>query len=209
MTSQVSKAVTVSKWKDKRDVLFLSTKHRPEFEEVQHSKRLENRKMKPSAIVAYNKAKTFIDVSDQIKTYSTAVRRGIKWYRKIAIELICNTAVVNAHILYMLSTRTKVPITEFREKLVLDLLSFANVASNNVADPPLPPDSTPTSKIHKLVPTEKRGRCVSCYETTSAANGRNVAMKLPFISFSCLGCRHKYLCVECFNKKHVTRLKQL
>lgn len=89
--------VVVGKWKDKRDVLFLTTEAIPEMTDVQTKRGVVQ---KPSTNVKYNSIKSFIDVSDQKASYSTTVRRGIKWYRKVAVELLTNTAVVNAHIAY-------------------------------------------------------------------------------------------------------------
>lgn len=76
---------------DKREVLFLSTKHKPNFCNVKVNRYANETILKPNAIVDYNKAKTFIDVSDQLKSYACALRRGVKWYRKVLIELICVT----------------------------------------------------------------------------------------------------------------------
>ncbi|CAH1991986.1 unnamed protein product [Acanthoscelides obtectus] len=58
--------IVVFKWKDK---LILTTKHKLNFVEV--SSRTETNR-KPEAIVAYNNAKSFIDVSDQLSSYSTS-----------------------------------------------------------------------------------------------------------------------------------------
>lgn len=71
--------VIVEKWKDKRDVLFLTTESIPKMTDV-HTKRSAVQKL--STIVQYNKTKSFIGISDQKASYSSAVRRGIKWYRK-------------------------------------------------------------------------------------------------------------------------------
>ncbi|CAH1977065.1 unnamed protein product [Acanthoscelides obtectus] len=89
--------VIVGKWRDKRQVLFLTTEAVPEMTDVQTKRGVVK---KPSTIAKYNSIKSFIDVSDQKASYSTTVRRGIKWYRKVAIEILTNTAVVNAHIAY-------------------------------------------------------------------------------------------------------------
>ncbi len=169
MISRVTGGIYVSKWKDKRDVLFLSTKHQPNFaisnekpgkklravNNVQansavvtdsrkraaiqakkeliaklnaYKKQFATKKrqsvLKPTAVIAYNNAKTYIDVSDQIKSYADCTRRGVKWYRKLMIELFCNVAVVNAFIVYLSTGNKKIKITEFREKLTEGLLLF-------------------------------------------------------------------------------------
>nr|CAH7766694.1 unnamed protein product [Callosobruchus chinensis] len=99
---QSNSKVVVGKWRDKRDVLFLTTKEVPTMVEVPTKR---GPVKKPSTIAQYNAAKSFIDVSDQKASYHTPIRRSIKWYRKIALELLTNTALVNAHVLYTHSNR--------------------------------------------------------------------------------------------------------
>ncbi|XP_046986173.1 piggyBac transposable element-derived protein 4-like [Schistocerca americana] len=89
--------VVVLKWKGKRDVLMLSTVHGEEEAEVQTKK---GTMKKPAMIIAYNQSKSFIDLSDQMKSYSHCLRRRVKWYRKLAIELLAGSALVNAHVIY-------------------------------------------------------------------------------------------------------------
>lgn len=107
--------VVLSKWRDKRDVYFLSTKHRPQFQSVppKSGKML----LKTLAICDYNDVKTFIDVSDQHKSYGSSLKCGEKWYRKMAIEILPNTTVINAHILFMSVTSRRTSTTQFRENL--------------------------------------------------------------------------------------------
>ncbi|KAJ4432959.1 hypothetical protein ANN_15216 [Periplaneta americana] len=89
--------VIVSKWKDKREVLMLTTGHGDETVTVQkHGKEIT----KPKVIIDYNNSKAFIDLSDQLKVYNTSLRRGIKWYRKLANEMIFGTTIVNAQVIY-------------------------------------------------------------------------------------------------------------
>ncbi|KAK9695310.1 Transposase IS4 [Popillia japonica] len=99
--------IVVLKWKDKRDVLMLTTKHDDTMTEIPG--RVENRS-KPQAAIDYNKAKGYIDVSDQLSSYSTAVRRSVKWFRKLAVELLTGASIVNAHYLYNKNNPTR-PLT--------------------------------------------------------------------------------------------------
>nr|CAH7732309.1 unnamed protein product [Callosobruchus chinensis] len=72
----------VLKGKDKLDVLKLSTLHDDTMSDVES----ENDKvLQPKMIIDYNSSKGFIDITDQMKAYSCALRRGIKWYRKLAM----------------------------------------------------------------------------------------------------------------------------
>ena len=52
--------------------------------------------LKPLAVVDYNEGKCGIDCSDQMVSYATTIRKGIKWYRKLGIQLLLGISVVNA-----------------------------------------------------------------------------------------------------------------
>ncbi|XP_060807395.1 uncharacterized protein LOC106135789 [Amyelois transitella] len=134
------KGILVFKWKDKREVLALSTKHKVGFVTVT-SKRNKNKcSLKPIAIADYNKHKCSIDLSDQMGSYCNPSRRSIRWFQKLAVELILNTSVINAFLVYTAHKRVKskrYTITKFREQLSIQLLGLyqesTNVAENREA----------------------------------------------------------------------------
>ncbi|KAF2902806.1 hypothetical protein ILUMI_03381, partial [Ignelater luminosus] len=110
--------IYVEKWKDKRDVMILNTKHIPEMVTVRkRSGEIE----KPKNILEYNRHKSYIqvDISDQMKAYNNSLRRGVKWYRKLAIKLIVEAGLVNAYWLYQKVTQNKMSITKFHEEVVI------------------------------------------------------------------------------------------
>lgn len=51
-------------------------------------------------ILDYNKGKGTVDISDQIGAYNNPLRKSLKWYRKLAFELLLTTAVLNTHFIY-------------------------------------------------------------------------------------------------------------
>ncbi|CAH2009194.1 unnamed protein product [Acanthoscelides obtectus] len=120
------RGICIMKWKDKRGVLLLSTKHT--HETVMVHKRAGDVE-KPIAVLEYNKAKSSIDLSDQMASYYSALRKTVKWYRKIAIDLIFGTALVNAHFLYKAINNRSVSITEFKESIVESLMFQRNETS--------------------------------------------------------------------------------
>ncbi|XP_025413673.1 piggyBac transposable element-derived protein 4-like [Sipha flava] len=65
--------IMVLKWRDHRDVLMISTKHSNTMEEVM-TKRI---KIKPKVVINYNRDKGYIDLSDQMGSYSSCLR-GMK-----------------------------------------------------------------------------------------------------------------------------------
>lgn len=190
----------VGKWMDKREVMFLTTKSVPVMSEVETRRGLIK---KPSTILEYNKVKSFIDVSDQMASYGTTVRKGIKWYRKVAVELLTNTAVVNAYIVFQkMNVGSKLGITEFREKLAIGLI-FGD-------GQPITPRAS-MNKKHELQEhnPRKRGRCSVCYAQLSEKKGRATALqKSKQVTTKCNSCPDfQFMCVNCYIDKHEITLK--
>ncbi|KAJ8931231.1 hypothetical protein NQ314_015872 [Rhamnusium bicolor] len=74
------------KWKDKREVLYITTEHENNFEEV--TSRSGKRKMKPTPIAQYNKYMSGIDLQDQMLSYYPTHRKTIRWYKKVCMRHI-------------------------------------------------------------------------------------------------------------------------
>lgn len=84
---------------------------------------------KPNIVFEFNNSKQGIDLSDQMSSYQTAIRKSMRWYYKVIQELIFVTSVVNARILYNEYNRSvpgfvPMSILEFKEKLVYSLLDL-------------------------------------------------------------------------------------
>lgn len=62
--------ILVLKWKDKRDVLALSTKHSTGFVTCKSKRNRNKIVMKPTVIADYNRHMCSIDLSDQLASYS-------------------------------------------------------------------------------------------------------------------------------------------
>ncbi|KAJ8895003.1 hypothetical protein PR048_000312 [Dryococelus australis] len=77
---------------------------------------------KPVAVIGYNEGKSHIDISDQISNYNSSLRTCLFWYKKIALELIFGTSLVNSHIVYKLTKNNNMNITTFKEQIVKYLL---------------------------------------------------------------------------------------
>ena len=190
VAAESNTGVVVQKWKDKRDVCTLSTKHTADLETVTHfGKDIQ----KPIAVVDYNKHKTYIDLSDQMKTYTTSLRRGTKWYRKLAIELILGAALVNAYLLHQEVANEKYSITKFKEDLVLELTKL-NIHQNTTQD---------QQNQHRLedVGSTKRRRCVVCYEELVKISRQHAQHKTPQSRYRCVICEKNY-CLSCFFEVH-------
>lgn len=200
---QTKDGIVVLKWRDKRDVRMLSTK--TSALKVTTSKNQKNNPIiKPECITEYNTGKSSIDLSDQMATYGSALRRCTKWYRKLAIEIIWGTSLVNAHFLYNeITTNKKMTITEFREQVITGMLDRA-VESN--AD--VPSRSRNVQVKHYLIKNEVdgkkvRGRCSNCYQKYGR-KGKEIDGKIvraSQVNTKCSVC-HNIICQRCFNSTH-------
>ncbi|XP_055904891.1 uncharacterized protein LOC129940537 [Eupeodes corollae] len=177
--------IVVLKWKDTQDVRMLSTKHAPVMAAVSDQSipdpnnpstsrgrrinRRQGNREKPLAIIEYNQGKSGIDLSDQMASYATTLRRGLKWYRKVAIEFLLGMAVVRVFLVYKKATKSVMQIRKFREHVaegLLDLLSPQPVAS----------------KKHYIEKRKDangktiRPACVLCYAQTKKSSDRKTAM---------------------------------
>lgn len=187
---QNKEGTTLYRWKDKRDVLLLSTYHDVNMIPLQTKRGII--KCKPLAIHQYNVHKSGIDLSDQLASYGTVQRKGVKWYRKVALELLLNIAVVNAYILYKQYTSKKISMVKFRELICLDFLG--NVTNTN----------KPKKLKHKLIKAN-RSHCSICYRNFKAeGKDRIECKKLAKKVFTrCENCPNRpAMCLPCFNYVH-------
>lgn len=116
----------MAKWHDKRDVVMLSTKHGIEMIDTGKKNRNNEPILKPQIIIDYNSEKAGIDLSDQLSNYSSPIRKSIRWYHKVATEVLLGTSVINAFIVYYMKKLPdqNISITKFREMLVDELLGL-------------------------------------------------------------------------------------
>uniref|UniRef100_A0A2S2QM41 PiggyBac transposable element-derived protein 4 n=1 Tax=Sipha flava TaxID=143950 RepID=A0A2S2QM41_9HEMI len=192
---QSSSNIVVMKWRDKRDIYLITTKHTDETIEIR--RKTGDIIKKPLAVEDYNIGKSFIDRSDQMASYSSPLKRSIKWYRKVAFDILLSTSVVNALSLYKSVNMNNITITRFKEEIIKPLLFKPTV-------PSLP--GTPIS--HKLVSCGnlKKRMCQKCYSRLSSEFGRKVAQnRTRKILTRCEGC-NIFICRDCFIKFHKSSL---
>lgn len=189
IAKQCNRGVTVLKWKDKRDVLVISTKHKASM--VSFINNYGKEIQKPNIILDYNKGKSLVDVCDLRNSYHNPLRRTLKWYKKIAFELLLNTSVLNALSLYEEVTKKKCNVTSFREHLVRCLIKKNDILNIPTEQPK-----------HQLEETKFRGRCSECYKEMVLQGGRKHAQLVTRqIRTKCLGC-NKFFCMQCFFNTH-------
>lgn len=199
-------------WKDKRNVMTLSSipEHHGNLVATGKKTRGGEDIMKPISVIDYNFAKKGVDLSDQFSSYYTPLRKTKKWYRKLAIELLLGTTVVNSWLIFnkYYSSGKKWKLVKFRESLVLSFLTGTPKEDIKPGKRRSQVKGTP-SLCHCLAeapgPKRKsRKRCVGCYEIISANEGSRMAdKKARKVSTFCEGCSDKpFLCLSCFKIKH-------
>jgi hypothetical protein len=203
--------IKLIKWKDKRDVLMISTRPSHSTTVVDSGKtNFQNERiMKPQVVLDYNTGRQGIDLSDQLSAYYTCLRRSIKWYRKVAFELIFGTAIVNSYLIYKENYATSdVTILRFRESLVQSLL--LGIPAERLKPGPRKKSTGQTKRKladHKLEELERstrdgRRRCAGCYEKTRQEQSREASnATAKKIKTFCSDC-DKFFCLDCFNEKH-------
>ena len=170
---QSNDGIKLIKWKDKRDVLMISTKpsHSETLVDTGKTNKVNERIMKPPVVLDCNKGKQDVDLSDQLSTYYTCLRRSKKWYHKVAFEMIFGVSIVNAYLIYKeYYGKNIMTMLQFRESLVRSLLP--GVPFENVKPGPRERLTSQTKRKlvdHKLEEMEGsahnvRTRCAGCYE---------------------------------------------
>lgn len=197
------KGITILKWKDKRDVLMLSTKHSAEMTTVNKKSYLCE---KPQIVVEYNLGKSAVDLSDQMITYSSPLRRTVKWYRKLAVELLLNTCIMNALVMYKEVTRKNIKIPDFRMIIATYLTKCRDSEIEGCISSRASLQRKPRHEIKKMPGKARTARRFYkiCYEKNSKklckTTAKNCTKKVVTYCEDCTDS--PFLCLECFNTIH-------
>ncbi|XP_033356925.1 uncharacterized protein LOC117237266 [Bombus vosnesenskii] len=81
-------------------------------------------------VVDHNRGKCAVDLSDQMIAHSTPHRRILKWYIKLPLELLLNTSISKASILY--KQATKIKVSDFRMTLAMHLTQCHSPEPSNI-----------------------------------------------------------------------------
>lgn len=164
--------------------------------------------VKPDSVLYYNNAKKGVDISDQMASYYTSLRKTLKWYRKLIIEIVCSTMLVNAWVIHQkFGAGKKLSILEFREQIIKEMIS--KPSTDNQPDDAAEEGGPHAQRKpkHKLEKTEGKLRdtrksCRPCYDhfttTESAAMARKKSKR---VNTFCSACE-KPMCLDCFNTIH-------
>lgn len=155
-------------------------------------------KEKPKIVLEYNAGKQGIDVSDQRSSYYSALRKSLTWYKKVAVELIFGTALVNSLIIYQELN----PTENVRQLSFVEEIIKTNLLTDMGAD-------VNKSSKHFLeqMPRRDNGliyrkRCHGCYgREKDNSNSAGARKKAKQVSTQCSACEIAY-CLACFKASH-------
>lgn len=186
MRQYTTQGICVNKWKDRREVLTISSEF--DGQTVESVNRRGNTVIKPQMVIQYNKFMSGVDFHDQMLAYYPIRRKTLRWYKKLGIHFF-QTILLNSYYLYN-SKNPKMSLYDYRLRVIEQLLGP-------------PPSSIPRSmQIHlpNYLPKDDRGktkrkRCKYCW---------NESKKRIDSIFFCPDCEEKPgLCLDpCFRLFH-------
>ena len=207
------------RWREKKDVLMLSTIHEAVFVETGKRDREGNKIEKPEAVYYYCQRMGGTDLHDQLLNYYSFLRKSLKYSRKLLIHLF-NMCLLNAHILNKHYGAEKLTHDQYRDRIVKYLIG-EGLKCYRI---PLPPVlSRKLGKRNAQDAEEKRlterhfpsnipmgeGRkrakpCRPCF-VCNRLPGIEVQLNIKRTSFWCEDCL-KPLCISpCFQIYHTKR----
>ncbi|XP_076763835.1 uncharacterized protein LOC143431163 [Xylocopa sonorina] len=120
------------KWTDERPLCMLTISKSHNCAII----RGKDDKLKPDTVFSYNSAKKGVDISDQMCSYYNNLRKTVKWYQKVVVELICRTSLSENSPSDVLIVRRKiVAIAPPPTLRTIVLLLFAIVGYFHTKDP--------------------------------------------------------------------------
>lgn len=200
--------IIIVRWHDKRDIALLSTKHNFNMIDTGKKNKKNEIELKPKIIIDYNIAKMGINLSNKLSCYCSPVCKSVRWYHKVAIEVLLGISVANALIVYKKNNlqETNMSITKFREMLVDELLNLNQrvVTGNSFSLPKRPQKHKFEETMVKDARNRKiRKRCSHCYYVNASVLGSiKASANTKRVSTYCSTC-NVYTCMECYNKIHV------
>lgn len=180
--TKYAQGVAVSKWRDKREVLFLSTEFEENMVDVQMKR--GGTVKKPKAIVMYNGNMSGIDRQDQMLAYYPSERKTLRWYKKLGVHLL-SMMLLNSYFLFKQATQQKMSFYDYRLKIIKTLLSRKPKVAEDKSEPAI--------HFPSKVSRTQRKRCRVCSKKQIRKSSQ----------YYCPACEEQPgLCLDCFSEYH-------
>lgn len=199
--SQCCNGIHIGKWKDKREINYISTEFPDKMQEV--TIRRGTVAVKPAAIINYNKHMCGVDLHDQMLSYYPCERKTLRWYMKIFIHTLM-ISLINARLLYnKYSNQKSMTLYDFREKIIESFLPEITSDPQTVRKTHVQRDQHRLTKITKVKPrclstgkivnATSRKDCRNCYKNKKRVNTTTECKNCP---------GSPPLCFDCFFELH-------
>ena len=117
--AKYKRGVMIGKWKDKRDVTYISTEFQNSMQNVANRRGQE--KEKPLPIIKYNEFMSGIDRQDQLMSYYPSQRKTVRWYKKLGVHIL-HLLFQNSYLLYNKYSGRKLSLYEYRQNILEKIL---------------------------------------------------------------------------------------
>lgn len=183
------KGVGVVKWKDRRDVIAISSEHSHDLVNITNRRGII--KSKPLSIIKYNEYMSGIDRQDQMLSYYPCERKTFRWYKKLGIHFI-KILLLNSYLLYNKNVK-KISFYDYRLKIISTIL---NSGENNITK--RQPTNNNALHFSKKVPKNKNNKIM--YKRCKLCSSKGVR---KMMSFYCSMCEDEPgFCLDCFEEFH-------
>lgn len=194
------------KFRDKRDIHMLSTKHDAKMSEI--TNRRGHIIRKPQLMIEYVNKMGGVDLSDQLQQYYGLFRKTRKYWKKLFFYLF-NLIITNSYILHKKFTENKLSQYDFRLSLVHSFLSEAENAPTpakrgrkSTGDIPRRLTERHFPSFIPAAPGSSRKHGLRDCSACNVPANRRLGFKRKQSSFQCVEC-NRTLCVpDCFNAYH-------
>ena len=205
-----SDALLALKWKDKRDVVMLSSGHDSSSCQVTVRSRYgRSSKSKPVVINDYNSHMAGVDRSDQLMSYYPFGRKSFKWWKKLFFHL--HTLVMtNAYTLHKKALVNKqmkvIPLKKFVQSVGDELCKEVRLQNITNAEPT--DRLTGRHFMEKIPPTNHKEnvqrKCKVCSKRAAyeKQHGLTVTCKRKESTYQCKTCKVALCVVPCFEIYH-------
>lgn len=191
--AQYSNGVMVGKWRDVRQVLYISNQYENEMSVATNKRGVD--KSKPLPIICYNEFMSGIDRQDQLMSYYPSERKTVRWYKKLFIHII-QMGILNAYLLYnKYNIGGKMSMLDFRIKIIEGLLTPLEKQTKPVRNTGVD-DHMPTKAPVGPNGRVRRRRCIYCYQKGTRKDTTYQCEACPEVPALCLGN-----CFQAYHKK--------
>lgn len=188
--------VHVGKWRDKRNVIYITTEFGNEMAVFRNKRGQESDK--PSAIIGYNKFMSGIDRQDQMMSYYPCGRKTIRWYKKLFVHVL-QMSLINAFYLHNKYAQ-RGRLYDFRLDVINNLLSSSSMPSVRLVIMNVSHTISKIEKKAKEIKGSRESKRVSRKEC-KVCRQKKIRKQTVYECKTCPG--NPGFCLECFETYHV------